>query len=126
MHTKAQRSAVVALFHQNGWVSQNAVRRVASDENAFLQEQFSEHCVLDTVVVSSSFVENMDAEIEEHLEQASWCDICSLLPMEFGEEDGRQLLLKCDSLKRRSDLQSITDTCVMLTSFVKVLSVLCC
>ena len=120
VHIKAQRGSVVTLFNQSGWVSLSAVRKVTASESDFLEECLPDHCRLESVVVAHSFIETINAEIEETMEKDRWCDVAILAPTDFTSDDVELLLEQCPCYKRLGDWVQITEQCVMHQSFLEV------
>lgn len=107
----------VSAFHQNGWMTIAEHRKANADK---AKEQWNDAVKLNSVVVSTSYIESIDAEIEETIENKNWCNVPSVVPADFSEDDVRLLIKECSCWKRHSSYRHVTDTFLVNELFVEV------
>ncbi|PXF48566.1 E3 UFM1-protein ligase 1 [Gracilariopsis chorda] len=103
-------AAVSSAYTSNGFVGFSQLRKFyVQDIPDFVQKNLSGGVVLEECVVSSVLLETITTSASEALQQGSWLDIRSALPIEFPESDVPEVVRRV-SAEGTGDSSVKTDT----------------
>ncbi|OWF52506.1 E3 UFM1-protein ligase 1-like [Mizuhopecten yessoensis] len=98
VYTKTQNQWVDAFYKQNGYLEYDSLSRLGiSDSKGFIKKRFKSEPLtyLSTCCAGVGIKEQIEASVEEALQDNSWVNIMPLLPSIFSEKDANQLLTEC-------------------------------
>ncbi|XP_033740513.1 E3 UFM1-protein ligase 1-like [Pecten maximus] len=119
IYTKTQNQWVDAFYKQNGYLEYDSLSRLGiSDPKGFIKKRFKSEPLtyLSTCCAGVGIKEQIEASVEEALQDNSWVNIMPLLPSIFSEKDANQLLTECT---KRFQLAVVScDTIVSSQQFI--------
>ncbi|XP_069138905.1 E3 UFM1-protein ligase 1-like [Argopecten irradians] len=119
IYTKTQNQWVDAFYKQNGYLEYDSLSRLGiSDPKGFIKKRFKSEPLtyLSTCCAGVGIKEQIEASVEEALQENAWVNIMPLLPSIFSEKDANQLLTDCT--KRNQSAVVSCDTIVSSQQFI--------
>ncbi|XP_060085103.1 E3 UFM1-protein ligase 1-like [Ylistrum balloti] len=119
IYTKTQNQWVDSFYKQNGYLEYDSLSRLGiSDPKSFIKKRFKSEPLtyLSTCCAGVGIKEQIEASVEEALQDNSWVNIMPLLPSIFSEKDANQLLTECT--KRITSVVVSCDTIVSSQQFI--------
>eukprot|EP00897_Mesotaenium_endlicherianum_P008473 jgi/Mesen1/7654/ME000400S06852 len=122
---RSQRESIEAFFSQNGYVSYEALRKLAvAQPRQHLQAKYPSGIALDSMFVHAMLLEQLDAAAHEAILGHSWCDASVLLPSSLTSADISKLLDLCPAVRtaeKDSSAVVLQDTCLVSQGLFNVL-----
>lgn len=125
-YSKAQQQYVESFFKQNGFVDFSLLKKIGITENA--ESYMKALCPGQTIKYMSGscftpfFVDQIEQELDDHLNRVGFCDLSQLLPPSLNEKDSKALTVTLkDNIKQSVDTELMSETYLVKKDFLKTL-----
>ncbi|KAK7086302.1 E3 UFM1-protein ligase 1 [Halocaridina rubra] len=119
IYSRTQNEWVDNFWRQNGYLEFESLRRLdISDPESYIHRRFKDEnmTIVGDVCIGQSFIDQIEASLDDALVSGGWVDIYPLLPTSFSPEAGNQLLEI--AMKNRQDKKSTANARVFYHTIV--------